>query len=174
MHTKRSVQDWPLWFSATSLGTPESRAWYISLLISGSNRNPVSGFFHRNRGPPNFAIRLFVTTKKFRIDYTQTKILYDQLETFGANFTPQILFLILQKTEWPPNFVISPPIITKKPPIRWLAVRYPKDNAPFVRCAQFFYAPSAMHTMRTNLMLPRNSPSQCQRNANHDEDTIWV
>ena len=62
-----------------------------------SNRNPVSGFFHQNRGPPNFAIRLFVTTKKFRIDYTQTKIFYDQLETFGANFTPQILFSILQK-----------------------------------------------------------------------------
>ena len=61
---------------------------------------------------------LFVTSKKFRIDYNQTKIFYDQLETFAANFTPEILFLILQKTGWPPNFVISPPITTKKLPIR--------------------------------------------------------
>ena len=40
-------------------------------------------------------------------DYTLAKIFFDQLETFGANFTPQISFSILQKTGWPPNFLIS-------------------------------------------------------------------
>ena len=71
-------------------------------------------FFYRNRGPPIFAIRQFVTTKKIRIYYTQTKIFFDQLESFGAKYTPQILFPTLQKTGWPPNFLISPPITTKK------------------------------------------------------------
>ena len=53
MHTKCSVPDLPQWFSATSLGTPESRAWYISLLISASRlvgsdrRTQLKGFSDR-------------------------------------------------------------------------------------------------------------------------------
>ena len=59
-----------------------------------------------------------MTTEKFGIDYTKKKIFFDQLETFGANFTHKISFLILQKNGWPPNSLISPPITTIKPPMR--------------------------------------------------------
>ena len=53
-------------------------------------------YFYRNRELPNFAIRQFVTTEKFGIENTEKKNFFDQLETFGANFTHQISFLISQ------------------------------------------------------------------------------
>ena len=47
-------------------------------------------FLYRLQEPSNFATRQFVTTKNFCIDYTQTKKIFDQLQTFGVSFKPQI------------------------------------------------------------------------------------